>query len=201
MPLSPPQHFHKKVVSKENSSRTSPFTHSAPCKSFSETIGKNNGPAQLHSSLGCLGSFPLPLHMLSLPRAGFYLRRHHAQICPGWVSSSSFYLVPGLVLQLSYYHLKGDILASVITLQFFSNYSKLRWEREALFVGVPLRYPRKPECDSHNNQSLSLLGSYSCNTTLTILIHLASPALMWCTFKCSLTGSWKKPQELTLLNR
>lgn len=144
MPLSPPQNFHKKVVSKENSSHTLLFTHPASCKSFSGKIGKNDGPAQLHSSLGCLGSFPLPLHMLSLPRAGFCLRRHHAQICPGWVPSSSFYLVPGLVLQLSDYHLKGDILASVITLQFFSNYSKLRWEREALFVGDPLRYPRKP---------------------------------------------------------
>ena len=120
---------------------------------------------------------------------------------PGLGAFKLFHLVPGLVLQLSYYHLKGDILASVITLQFFSNYSKLRWEREALFVGVPLRYPRKPECGSRNNQSLSLLGSYSCNTALTVLIHPASPALMWCTFKCSLTGSWQKPQELTLLNR
>ena len=156
--LSPPLpwHFHKKVVSKENSSHTSPFTHSAPCKSFSRKIGKNDGPAQQHSSLGWLGGFLLLLHMRSPPRAGFCLRRHHAQICPGRVPSSSFYFLPGLVLQLSYYHLKGDILASVITLKFFSNYSKLRWEREALSVGVPLRYPRKPECGSRKNQGLSL---------------------------------------------
>lgn len=51
-----------------------------------------------------------------------------------------FSLVPGLVLQFSYYHLKGDILASIITpLNFSPIIPNLG---ESLFVGVPLDIPK-----------------------------------------------------------
>lgn len=97
LPLSPPPKFPQESGFQR---KLQPyFALHSPC--LLQVLQWKNGkeqPGQLmHSSLGCLGSFPLPLHMLSLPRAGFCFEKTSCPDLPGLGAFKLFYLVPGLV--------------------------------------------------------------------------------------------------------